>query len=184
MIELVRFAKEHYDGLISWINNEEELMQFAGPAYTYPLTKRQLDDALKDEKRYAFSVFHKKKNIGHCEIYLKESSIHLGRILIGDANNRGKGIGEEIVNELLDFGFRKFDRTVAELNVFDWNTRAIECYKKVGFSINPGNKMERFINNKVWTTINMKLEKKEWRRKLKNKCKKGNRRPHIRLLSF
>lgn len=61
MIELESFAKEHYDDLISWIDNEEELMQFAGPVYTYPLTERQLDNALKDEKRYAFSVFLKKK---------------------------------------------------------------------------------------------------------------------------
>jgi len=57
----------------------------------------------------------------------------------------------------------------AELNVFDWNKRAMSCYRKVGFSINPAKKLERVINSKLWTAINMKLEKKEWRGKFNSK---------------
>ena len=43
------------------------------------------------------------------------------------------------------------------------------CYRKVGFSINPAKKLERVINSKLWTAINMKLEKKEWRGKFNSK---------------
>ena len=164
MIRLEKFSSTHYANLISWVNNEEELMQFAGPAYSFPLTARQLDESLSDTNRYAFIVVDvdTNKNIGHCELYLKDISFHLGRILIGDKNQRGKGIGQQIVTALLEFGFKNFDKTTAELNVFDWNVAAIECYKKVGFSINPDKKIERKIHDKTWMAINMALEKTLW----------------------
>ena len=63
MIKLKRFAKEHYNDLISWVDNQESLMQFAGPAYFFPLTNEQLDDSLKDINRHAFSVINNDKNI-------------------------------------------------------------------------------------------------------------------------
>ncbi len=162
MIKLERFTKEHYGDLISWVDNQENLMQFAGPAYIFPLTEEQLDNSLKDINRYAFSVINNNKNIGHCEIYLQDESIHLGRILIGDKTQRGKGFGKQIVNELLDFGFNHFDKTTAELNVFDWNIVAIECYKKVGFVIKSEKSIERKINDQIWIAINMTLDKKQW----------------------
>lgn len=162
MIKLEKFTSKHYTDLISWIDNEEDLMQFAGPAFSFPLTIEQLDKSLTNKNRYSFSVINKDENIGHCELYLKETAIHLGRILIGDKTLRGKGFGKQIVNELLDFGFKHFDRTTAELNVFDWNISAIECYKKVGFVINPEKSIQRKNNNQIWTAINMILEKEQW----------------------
>lgn len=164
MIRLEKFNSTHYDNLMSWIDNEEELMQFAGPVYSFPLTETQLDESLTDKNRYAFSVIDVDTNqhIGHCELYQKDNSFHLGRILIGNKNQRGMGIGQQIVSALLDFGFKNFDKTIAELNVFDWNVAAIKCYKKVGFSINPDKKTERKINNKTWIAINMTLDKTKW----------------------
>lgn len=164
MMRLEKFNSAHYANLIFWVDNEEELMQFAGPVYSFPLTEAQLDESLSDKNRYAFSVIDVNTNqhIGHCELYQKDNSFHLGRILIGDKNQRGKGIGQQIVSALLDFGFKNFDKTTAELNVFDWNVAAIKCYKKVGFSINPDKEIERKINNKTWVAINMTLDKTKW----------------------
>lgn len=162
MIKLEKFTNKYYNDLISWIVTEENLMQFAGPAYVYPLTKEQLDNSLKDINRYAFSVIDRNIHIGHGEIYLKDTSIHLGRILVGEKTKRGKGIGTEIVNKLLEFGFTHFDMTTAELNVFEFNTSAIACYKKVGFVITPNKSMKREIKNQVWTAINMTLTKEQW----------------------
>jgi hypothetical protein len=42
MIELQNFGEEDFDRLISWIKDEDEMIQFAGPAFTYPLTREQL----------------------------------------------------------------------------------------------------------------------------------------------
>ena len=164
MIRLEKFDKEFYRDLICWVDSEEALMQFAGPAFTFPLTNEQLDISVSEKNRHSFRVIENGTNlsIGHCEIFLTDTSARLGRILIGDKEQRGKGLGKQVVNLLLDFAFHNLDRTKAELNVFDFNIIAIKCYEKVGFVINPNKKLERKINDKTWTALNMTINKTDW----------------------
>jgi len=164
MIRLEKFNRDNYANLISWIDSAEALMQFGGPQFTFPLTAEKLDISLSDKSRIAFSIISNETNssIGHAEIYLSESSAKIGRILIGDAKQRGKGLGQQIVNSLLEHTFFKLDKATVELNVFDWNTSAIKCYEKVGFTINPDKKLERKIKEEIWTAINMTIDREKW----------------------
>ena len=164
MIALQPFVATCYKRLIEWINSEESLMQFAGPAFAFPLTKDQLEKSLSDKNRFAFSVVDesRKEPIGHAEIYLAETSVYLGKILIGDKSFRGKGIGQQVVALLLEYAFLNLEQSVAELNVFDWNVGAIRCYEKCGFVINPNKKLERKVNGKIWIAVNMRLTKEQW----------------------
>jgi len=50
--------------------------------------------------------------------------------LIGDISNRGKGIGQQVIDELLKFSFGKIGVREVELNVYDWNIAGIKCYEK------------------------------------------------------
>ena len=161
MLQLKKFDETFYPQLISWIGSEEALMQFTGPSFTFPLTNEQLNKSLSDEKRFAFIVIDDETNssVGHAEIYLTERSAFFGKILIGDTQQRGKGLGQQIVNLLLDFTFTHLDRTAVELNVFDWNIAAIKCYEAVGFVINPEKKIERKVKDKTWTALNMTFNK-------------------------
>ncbi|KMQ61801.1 GNAT family acetyltransferase [Chryseobacterium sp. BLS98] len=161
MIQLLPFTIEDSFELISTIKDKRMLLQFAGPAYHFPLTKEQLEIDLENENRFMFRVFDEteQKVIGHAQIFLKDNTFLLGRILIWDENNRGKGYGKKIVQNLLQYGFSQFDRETAELNVYDWNTGAIECYKKVGFEIDPDVLSEVSIDNELWLSINMKINK-------------------------
>lgn len=165
MTSLVNFQEEDAAKLISWIKNEEELMQFAGPQFQLPLTAKQITDSLKDKNRFAFKVVEVEiaKTIGYAELYLKENSFMLARILVDDVGLRGKGYGKVIVKQLLDFGFSNFDKTIAELNVFDWNVHAIRCYEKVGFKTDPHIRLERKVGDKIWVAIRMKLHKDDYR---------------------
>lgn len=165
MINLLPFTIEDSFELISKIKDKRMLLQFAGPAYHFPLTKEQLEDDLKNENRFMFRVFDQAEHniIGHAQIFLKEKTFLLGRILIWDENNRGKGYGKKIVLELLQYGFSRFDRETAELNVYDWNTGAIECYKKVGFEIDPDVMSKACIDDEVWLSVNMKINRKTFR---------------------
>jgi hypothetical protein len=38
-IRLEPFGQQNYADLISWINNAEELMQFGGPLFKFPITE-------------------------------------------------------------------------------------------------------------------------------------------------
>ncbi|HJY13747.1 MAG TPA: GNAT family protein, partial [Flavobacterium sp.] len=68
--------------------------------------------------------------IGHCEIYFNQNSAKLGRILIIDQNQRGKGIGKQMVILLLEYIFENRKEKNIELNVFDFNIGAISVMKK------------------------------------------------------
>ncbi|KQB42494.1 GNAT family N-acetyltransferase [Flavobacterium aquidurense] len=160
MITLVKFEKEMYEQLISWVESEEDLMLFAGPKFTFPLTTEQLDASLTNEQRFAFQVINEGNNlpIGHCEIYLTDEIAVLGRILIGDKSYRGQGFGKAIIIALLEHIKLNIDRSKIELNVFDFNSNAIKCYEKVGFRINQDKKSEISFKDKSWTLLNMRIE--------------------------
>jgi RimJ/RimL family protein N-acetyltransferase len=161
MIKLEKFDKADYSRLISWIDNEEMLMQVGGPSLSFPLTTEQLEQSMEDKNRLAFTVIEEGTNekIGHCEIYLTDTTAKLGRIIVGDKRHRGKGFGKQIVSALVEFVFTHLDRTTIELNVFDWNTNAIKCYENVGFRVNPGKTLERSVNGKTWIALNMIYDK-------------------------
>lgn len=160
MITLLPFTTEDVPLLVSKIIDERMLLQFAGPAYHFPLTEQQLETDLSDKNRTLFKITDQTGNtMGHAQIFLKEKTFLLGRILIWDENNRGKGYGKKVMQELLKYGFSHFDKETAELNVYDWNTGAIECYRKVGFAFDPNVKSEAKIDQETWISLNMKIHK-------------------------
>ncbi|SDJ07774.1 GNAT family N-acetyltransferase [Chryseobacterium jejuense] len=161
MIALQPFHIQDASALISNIKDQRALLQFAGPMYSFPLTEDQLEEDLLNENRTLFKIVdvENQNTIGHAQIFLKEKTFLLGRILIWDENNRGKGYGKKVMQELLKYGFSNFNRALAELNVYDWNTGAIECYKKVGFAIDPDVRNEANIDDEIWVSLNMKIHK-------------------------
>jgi RimJ/RimL family protein N-acetyltransferase len=164
MIEIRKFNTENYPKLISWIRTKEMLMQFAGPNFEFPLTQEQIEIPLTDKNRFAYEITGKDNEIiGYCEIYLTEDSAKLGRIIIGEEKHRGNGLGQKIVKSLIEIVFSDFNQTQIELNVFDWNIGAIQCYEKVGFTVNPNKKSERIINGENWTALNMILDLQKWK---------------------
>ncbi len=41
-IRIEKFSETDFDTLLSWVKDEKELIQFAGPIFSFPLTKEQL----------------------------------------------------------------------------------------------------------------------------------------------
>ncbi|MCV9926106.1 GNAT family N-acetyltransferase [Flavobacterium sp. LS1R49] len=170
MIKLEKFDNTDFEKLITWVDNEEMLVQFSGPIFKFPLTTEQLENYVKEENRIPFKVIDTKSKevIGHAEIYQSEDNLaKLCRILIGEEKYRGKGIGEEIVNLLVHYSFEKLNVEQVELNVYDWNKQAIRCYEKSGFTINPDKLSEIIVQKNIWISINMTVNKTNWKINLK-----------------
>ena len=118
MIKLKPFLKDDFSLLIKWIEKEEDLIQFAGSIFTFPLTNAQLVKYLTNSKRNAYKVINENNNftIGHSEIYLtNNNTAKLCRILIGEPKHRGRGLGQLMVNELLRVSFEEYK--VKKLNL-------------------------------------------------------------------
>ena len=54
-------------------------------------------------------------------------------IFLGDRRYLGQGYGTDALNALVDFGFGELRLERIELEVFDFNARAIRSYEKAGF---------------------------------------------------
>jgi len=164
MILLEKFTKDDFDRFISWIDNEDELIQFAGPLFTYPLSHQQLDDYLTQQKKspYRIKLIETSEIIGHCELNFENELPRLSRILIGDKSLRNKGIGKQVLHQMINLVFTTTNHTSVDLSVFDWNDNAIACYKKIGFKIRPELKSSMLVSGKKWDAINMILSKKDY----------------------
>ncbi len=55
-------------------------------------------------------------------------------LFIGEAKDRGKGYGSEVVKLMVGYGFRYINLNNIMLKVFSGNTAAINAYKKCGFT--------------------------------------------------
>jgi RimJ/RimL family protein N-acetyltransferase len=165
MIKLTPFKPSDFDRFISWIDSKELLITIAGTILTYPLTTDQLHAYLNNPNSISFNVVDtiQNKTIGHAEIIKTGiDTCKLDKVLIGDKAIRGKGIGEKLMNELLDYSFRKLDMNEVELNVYDWNVAGIKCYEKVGFVMSPNKRQTTILDNIQWIALNMTIDRKNW----------------------
>jgi RimJ/RimL family protein N-acetyltransferase len=171
-IRLEKFSEKDFDRLISWINDEKELIQFAGPIFTFPLTHEQLHNYLADIKRHAFKIIHNETNntIGHCETYqTNEQNSRLCRILIGDKSFRGKGFGTILTKLLTEWSFENLKINSVDLNVYEFNTFAIKAYEKVGFKKTIMSEGITRVNNESWKSHQMSVTREEFSEKTSRK---------------
>ena len=160
MITLNKFTNTDFDSLKKWIKNEEELIQFAGPIFNYPLTNNQLEDYLNqtDLKPYKIVLISTGETIGHCELNFTNDNKRLSRILIGKPNMRGKGLGKLVIKEMLNLIQQTNPNSTVDLNVFAWNKNAISCYEKIGFKENKAKNSTYNFKGNNWEVINMEIK--------------------------
>lgn len=166
MVRLEKFRKDDYDRLIQWVGSEELMIQFAGPAFNFPITNEQLDQYTSAENRLVFRVEDEVSGevIGHAElnsIDRKNKSARICRILVGDEKNRDKGFGKAIIKELVRIGFEELQLHRLDLGVFDFNHQGIRCYKSCGFEIEGLFRENYKVGDKYWSTYNMSMINKK-----------------------
>jgi RimJ/RimL family protein N-acetyltransferase len=82
-------------------------------------------------------------------------------IMIGDKMFWNRGYGTEATKLILDHGFQKLKLHRIELEVYEYNPRAIKVYKRLGFK-SEGKKRERvFLNGKFYDVLQMGILKNE-----------------------
>lgn len=162
MIQLEKFEKSDYDRLIDWVNTEELLVNFSGQIFDFPITHQQLDTYLETTDRLVYKVVDAKNNIiiGHAEltaIDYRRKSARICRILIGDTTHRNKGLGTQIIKELVRIGFSELKLHRLDLGVYDFNKQAIKCYQNAGFEIEGLLKDNMRYKDTYWSSYNMSI---------------------------
>lgn len=147
---LRKYLSSDFEVLDSWITSAELLFQFAGTAWTFPLTGNQIHQyqVTFPERQFYVACDETDNPFAFGEIIVGDiNSPRLGRLLIGESESRGKGLGLLFVNMLIEECRAKIDTDIIYLYVFHDNFQAIRCYEKAGFKFVPDKSITFTYNN-------------------------------------
>lgn len=150
-----------------WYNNPE-LRRFM--MLPFPMTRLGEKDYIermgKSREDIVFAIVLKKGdrligNVGFHRIDRVSRCAWLG-IAIGDPAMVSKGFGTDVLKLMVDYGFRTQNFHRIELQVHEFNERALAAYRKVGF-IEEGRRREAvYSGGKYHDSILLSILKDEW----------------------
>ena len=174
MIRLEYFTREDFQQLISWIDNEHLLMNWAGSLFRFPLTESSLEWYIQDTNEMGKSdaFIYKaidtatEEVVGHVSIGSiseKNKSGRISRVLVGNTAARGKGYCTEMIKAIVQVGFEDLGLHRISLGVYDFNKSAIRCYEKAGFSIEGVHRdILQYKEGEYWSLVEMGILENEW----------------------
>lgn len=167
MIVLKQFTRKDFSKLISWVTSPEDMVQWSGNTFKYPLDEEQLEKYVRGQEgdnpvRFILKAVDTDTNtyIGNLtleRINSENKTAALACVLVGDTDYRNKGIGEFMVKEAVRIGFELLGLETITLNVYTFNKAAIRCYEKVGFFIEGLNPNSKQWGNEKWEAYKMKI---------------------------
>ncbi|GAB4091447.1 GNAT family N-acetyltransferase [Flaviaesturariibacter terrae] len=177
MIRLEYFTADDFDQLINWVHDEHLLTNWSGSLFRFPLTQDSLawyiqdtnDLAKSDALVYKVVDTQSHKTVGHVSlggISRKNRSARISRVLVGDSQQKGRGLCTAMIKALLRIGFDELKLHRISLGVYDFNHGAIRCYEKCGF-VREG--VQRDIlryGDHYWSLLEMSILEDEWRARL------------------
>lgn len=137
-IALAPVTHDDLAAMFGWINDRDHVLSNA--PYK-PISESQHEEWFAAVRQrtdlvlFAIRLLETSKLIGSCQLH-NISEIHRNaelQIRLGDASERGKGLGTEAVKLLLSFAFNDLNLHRVYLHVFKTNTAAIRSYEKAGF---------------------------------------------------
>lgn len=83
-------------------------------------------------------------------------------IMIGEKDYWSNGYGTDAIVTLLRFAFREMNLNRVWLHVFEFNERAIACYKKCGFQEEGRLRQHRYSEGRYWDVLVMAILREEF----------------------
>ncbi len=152
----------------NWIN-DREVTQYLMARYPYSLEfeKEFLAGAAKDnnfsEMRLAIET-RDGVHIGICGLHRgrpEDRCTTLG-IMVGEKDYWSNGYGTDAVVTLLRFAFHQMNMHRVTLHVFEFNERAMACYRKAGFLEEGRYRQEYFQDGRYWDIVCMGVLRDEF----------------------
>lgn len=183
-VRLKRFAVGDVDRLLGWIDSAEFLAQWAGPAFTWPLTSEELlhyeGSGLRSVPRHVSELTQPARLIftvrdagggeplGHAElnnIDPRNLSATISRLLVGDPRRRHQGYGTAILAALCSLAFDHLGLHRIDLYVMEANHAARACYEAFGFRQEGHFREARRVGDDFWSVDYLAMLAAEWRQR-------------------
>jgi len=154
---IVEFDFDHY---YKWHSDND--IRFQTIMHPFPVTekleKEWFEKAITDisNKRFIFTIVENETQnaIGYFQltnINFIDRNANLG-IVIGEKNYQGKGLGKEIMELGIGYGFNFIGLHKISLDVLSDNEMAIKLYKRIGF-VDEGFFVNHFFFQGIWHSI-------------------------------
>jgi len=156
--------KDDIPNFLRWLNDPETrqyLLLYA------PLSRadeeRWVDSlaARKDDHAFAFEALINDQwihlgNVGLHGIDWKNSNSTFG-IVMGEKQYWGQGFGTKAIRLMLRFAFDTLNLHRVELEVFEFNPRAMRAYEKAGFRLEGTRRQALFQDGRYWDAHRMAI---------------------------
>lgn len=152
----------------AWISNLEttQYLSEAGSAPTLDEEIEWYDRTIRTDNQQTFTIyalpeFQPIGTVNLHQINHKHRKANMG-IMIGEPAMRGRGLGTEAVELILDYGFNALSLHSIWLTTYDFNAAGRRAYLKAGFTEVGRRRQCRFHTGRFWDEIHMDIIAEEF----------------------
>ncbi len=171
-IQLRAFDSADFDRLIRAIDTPRLLVQWGGPLqFRFPLTAGQLAEYLTlgegdpPRARIFTALDEQGRAVGHIELgfidYRNATAVVCRVLVLPEARRRG--VCAAMMERLLALAFGEMGLRRIELRVYSFNTPAIRCYERAGFSREGVLRQAQRMGDELWDLVVMGILRDEWK---------------------
>lgn len=142
------------DVFLCWVHDEEGMVLWSGPTFSWPLDRSQLEEYFSDPHRQYWTGIDGVTGaaIGHASLLIDDGqSCRLGFVIL-DPSRRGEGLGRKLVSQLMAMLIET--KTEVTLGVYSHNIPARRLYESLGFR---GREiaLQTPVGDQVWNVVAM-----------------------------
>lgn len=164
MLKLRQYKSCDAQAIAKWVQDKDVFTIWGGERFgDYPITAEIIDkkyreangDCAEPDNFYPWTAFDDNGIVGHFIMrYINGDNkvIRFGWVIV-DSSARGKGYGTEMLRLGLKYAFEILGAEKVTIGVFENNTPAYKCYKKVGFAD------VDVVKDEPWDIIEMEINK-------------------------
>ena len=137
-------TEDNYLKLYKWCSKKHVYEWFEQRILSLEEIENKYKNKLEENKQELLIIECDNTDIGLVQIYKFENDINLNitynniyeyDLFIGEEDYLDKGIGQQVINQINEMIYSKYNADAIILRPFKRNVRAISCYKKCNFKI-------------------------------------------------
>ncbi len=152
--------------LSRWVEDERIHALWCAGLMPYALTEEGLLTKLWSEAETFGGRFFVAEESGralgfYCYSYNEENRLGFFKFVVTDNDLRGRGYGKRMLSAAIDRAISENNAAGVQLNVFDVNHAAINCYKALGFALDEVSDNAFRFKDELWAKHHMLLMKND-----------------------
>ena len=158
-------ASKDFNIIKNWISDERTHAMWCANLIAYPIKKENFESVMTEAAtRFGDSPYVATTDDGKvvgffCYSVNLNSNEGMLKFVMVDPEQRGKGLGKEMLQLAVEYAFNISKTDAVHLNVFPENTRAKKCYESVGF-VERQTELNAFrFKDESWGRCNMIIRK-------------------------